>query len=597
MRRTTLLLLALLAANVAAAGPVPQEDQTKWTEALAKAVRSRDVPAAVRTIEIAAARRLPGAGEAFARAFGSGNAWIRRAALRGIVTGGGAGAAEFLMRALDDPDPLVRLDACVLAGRLPAAEGRTRLADALLGRLSDERHGVRSEAARALGLLRAEAASYSLSEAVRNDRDPTVRSAAVEALGRIGGRDATLTARSALERDEDGRVRANAALALGTLKPSFAVEVIGRALGDTSGRVRAAAAAALAVVGSDDAVKVLVKTLSVPDPDLRREATRALGRTRGEGARGALRGALFHKERGVRIEAAQALGHLGDVASLEGLVKLVRDPDAGVRAAAVEALGRLADPRAAGAIRTSFTDRIPEVRARAAAAAGRVGDLGSLPNLVALTQPKFSDGERVAAAATLGFIGDGRVGAALVAMLDDRSEPVRRAAAAALGRLGVRGDDLLAREARFKGVARIEFLGALAVARVAGARALYEKELGRKNLDDQSRSACEAGLFLLGDGARRAAVVAAARGARGGANVLLAMIALILARDRDAETVLREALRSDDFRFRESAALALGTARPAWAAPLLRERTSDPHLGVRLRARVGLRWVGLRKGP
>ena len=598
MRIRALLLLGVVAVKVCAAGPAPPAEPTNWTAALEKAVRSRDVAGAVRIMDLASARRPAGAEKAFARAFDSENAWIRRAALRATAAVRGPGAVELLVRALGDIDALVRLDACVLAGRLAAAEGRTRLADALLARLSDERHGVRAQAARALGLLRVESASYGLFAAVERDRDPVVRIAAVEALGRIGGRGAPPVVRGALERDDDGRVRAAAAVTLGALGPPGPPgppEALERALTDPSARVRAAAAMGLALVGSDEAVGVLEKTLSGRDRDLRMEATRALGRIRSGRAREALRGALLHKQPDVRLEAARALGHLGDAASLGGLAKLARDPDPSVRAAAVEALGRLADPRAAAAIRGSFADRVAEVRARAAEAAARTGDPGSLPDLVALTQPKFSDGERVAAATALGFIGDGRVGGRLVAMLDDPSEPVKRAAAAALGRLGVRGEDLLARQERFEGAARVEFLGAIAVARIPAARALFERELGRKGLDDRARFACEVGLFLLGDGAKRAAVVAGARRARRGANSTLAMVALILARDREAEALLREALRSGDSAVRENAALALGMARPEWAAPLLHERTSDPHPGVRLRARVGLRWLALRR--
>ena len=75
----------------------------------------------------------------------------------------------------------------------------------------------------------------------------------------------------------------------------------------------------------------------------------------------------------------------------------------------------------------------------------------------------------------------------------------------------------------------------------------------------------------------------------------VAMIALILARDPQGEESVRAALRSRNPAMRESAAFALGVARPDWAGPLLREAVKDGHPGVALRARVGLRWIAARK--
>jgi len=128
------------AGAMAEAGAPPAGTGGDWRKELDKAVRSRDVEGATRIINAALARRLPGADKGLAEAFKSPNVWIRRAALRGIVALPGPLTIEMLVQGLGDPNPLVRLDASLLAGRIPAAaEGANRLADALLESLADER--------------------------------------------------------------------------------------------------------------------------------------------------------------------------------------------------------------------------------------------------------------------------------------------------------------------------------------------------------------------------------------------------------------------------------------------------------------------------
>jgi HEAT repeat protein len=247
---------------------------------------------------------------------------------------------------------------------------------------------------------------------------------------------------------------------------------------------------------------------------------------------------------------------------------------------------------------------VPEVRACAAEAAGRLADTGSIGELVGLTRPVFSDGERVAAAAALGYLGETTVAPVLTGLLDDPSEPVRRAAAAAVGRLGAVSDEgealgreLLANEASFAGDARVEFLGALAATRTPSAKPFFDGELRRHAEGTSGSFACEVGLYLLGDAARRRVVLEGAVGGRRGANPTLAILALVLSGDTDAERAATAAIRARSSALRESAALALGLAGPAWAEPLLRQAARDPDRGVALRARVGTRWLELRRVP
>ena len=293
----TAAAMILTAGAVAQAGAQPPVSEDAWRKALDQAVGSRDVEGATRMINVALARRLPGADKGLAEALKSPNVWIRRAALRGIVALGGPSTIETLVQGLGDPSPLVRLDASMLAGGAPpAAEGANRLVDALLERLTDERRGVREQAARALGRLGSPTAYYGLSSTATGDREAAVRVAAVEALGRVGGEGAPFTMREVLEQDEDDRVRAAACVSLGLLKPTFAVEALTPALKDISGLTRAAATEGLALVGDEEAVKALVGSLALPDKDLRAAATRAIGMIPGQPALAELRKLLRYDQ-------------------------------------------------------------------------------------------------------------------------------------------------------------------------------------------------------------------------------------------------------------------------------------------------------------
>jgi len=585
-------LAALVALGFASAAASAEGDSRQ--AALAKALKLGDTAAAFGAMEGLALGGGAIAEAALADAFGSTNVWLRRGALRSLGAMGGAKAVEICVRALSDPDALVRLDACAVAARLGGGEFKTTIIPALATRLRDRRVGVRAEAATALGMLRDARAVNALDAAARHDEEPRVRSAAVEALGRIGGAVAALTARDLIERDDDDRVRQGAAHALSWIAPEFAAEVLAKSLLDLSGRVRVGAAGALGTLGTPQAVNALSDALKLDDDDVRSEAVRSLGRVGSKQARDVLREALDHPSVAVRQAAAETLGHLADFASLERLMRSVGDRVPAVRAAAVEALGRLADPRAAEVIRGAFTDRSAEVRARAAEAAGRIGDLQSMSALVSLARPVFSEGERVAAISAIGFLGDVRAGQLIEMLLADKSEHVRRASASALAHLGVGGPAMIELTDAFSGKIRLDYLGALALLREQKARALFRQEREKASPNGSMRFACEVGLYLLGEKTSREYVFAGARGAVDGANPGLALTALMMGGDPEARQLTSQILKAGNPSLRESAALALGIARPAWAGPLLAEAASDPDASVALRGRVAKRWFQLR---
>jgi HEAT repeat protein len=563
---------------------------------LADALAADDLGAAFTIMERLAAAGGIGAEETLVSAFASPNAWVRRAALRALALMGSAKAAAVCVKAMQDVDALVRRDACSVSVRLASNGGKDAIVNALVKRLNDRRRGVRAEAVAALGAIRDGRALGALEAVARQDDKALVRAAAVRALGRVGGPRAALAARDVLETDDDDRVREASAIALSWTAPEGVAEILGRSLRDLSGRVRVAAAAGLGTVGTPAAVETLQKALGLPDTDVQTEVIRSLGRIASPPARAALRKVLQDRSSLVRRSAAETLGHLADTDSFDALMHLVGDRDPSVRAAAVEAVGRFADPKGADAARVGLTDRSAEVRARAAEAIGRVGDVASLKALVSLARPIFSEGERVAAIAAIGFLGDTRAQGVLETLLRDGSEPVRRAAASALAHLGVGGEKLADQTDAFSGAARVDFLGSLALLRVNRARKLFETDLQGAPQGSAVRFACEVGLYLLGDGARRQVVWNGARGGVRGGNPAMAVSALILAKDGKVQALIEQILKSASPALREAAVLGLGVARPAWGEKLLRRAVADSSRGVALRGRVALRWLTVR-GP
>jgi len=285
--------------------------------------------------------------------------------------------------------------------------------------------------------------------------EPEARVKAAEALagmGRHGRSDALLGAVA----DPDDAVRIAVIKALGAVGERRASGPIAASLGSDSPQVREAAARALALLKPEEAIPALAAALA--NTPAAADALVALG------ARDALLAA--GRSRSASAACRRALGALATLKVAEALAVMVdalREP--ALAEAAVVALGDLRDPRALVPLLGALERGVPG----AAAALGRVGD----PRAVWALRGALDEGplrERLDAVAALGRLSGDEPRAPLRVLLIHPEPQLRRAAAAALWRLGepgwraiVTGDD--------------GDLRRLAESRLPGARALVGQAL------------------------------------------------------------------------------------------------------------------------
>ncbi len=142
----------------------------------------------------------------------------------------------------------------------------------------------------------------------------------------------------------------------------------------------------------------------------------------------------------VRGAAAVALGQLHDPAILTDLVNAVQHADSGIQSYAVEGLGELGDVKAVPSLMALLHDKATpaSLHADIAAALGKLHDKDALPDLLPLLQDPDPN-TQIAVLHVLSSFRDPRALDAIAALLVNRNESVRAAAAYALG--FIPGDD------------------------------------------------------------------------------------------------------------------------------------------------------------
>ncbi len=176
--------------------------------------------------------------------------------------------------------------------------------------------------------------------------------------------------------------------------------------------------------------------LSDADACVRRTAAQLLGRARTLNLSDELRAELASASPSTREAALIAIGHADQASGLSPARTALRAGDAGVRTAAAWALGVIEQTEAIPALTELARD--PEVRVRRAVAwaLGSIESPTSIPALAEMLNDAHPS-VRIQAAHALGTIGHSDAIPALLRVLEsDRDADVRRAAAAALGRIG-----------------------------------------------------------------------------------------------------------------------------------------------------------------
>src|SRR5947208_2667559 len=281
----------------------------------------------------AVAQRDEGAVEALARLLGAADA-------RAFDTG-------LARSTLGDPDPFVRRQAALAAGR----SGDTAAVTPLLAALRDSSAAVQAAAAFAPGAHAVSSlARLGIARAVPAllgalvDREPYVRAVALRGVRRALSDSAQIAEQEVIARirpllgDRDGHVRVNALRALASFRDSALVGLALPLVTDRDINVAVQAETTLGVLGGARAAAQLRARLASARFALRRQAAIALAQA--DSAAGVAAAAELARDRDWRWRgvAAEAFGAARDRARLE--VQLA-DSDGRVVAQALQALGRV----------------------------------------------------------------------------------------------------------------------------------------------------------------------------------------------------------------------------------------------------------------
>ncbi len=226
---------------------------------------------------------------------------------------------------------------------------------------------------------------------------------------------------------------------------------------------RSGAADALGKIGDPAAIDTLIQSMHTDSPHVRRVAIGAIALIANVSGEQALEEALSSPDddKEARAQAAAGLGKIGTPTAINVLVKTLEDPDQDIRSAAVAALARAARPSTgAPAVRSVLatlttalssanpTVRLGATRALQAALFGAsetdtAASLACSSLISVMADDKNDDDLRAAAAAALGFTGDKKAVASMIAALSDPDGGVSLAARDSLSAIGPDATDAL----------------------------------------------------------------------------------------------------------------------------------------------------------
>jgi HEAT repeat protein len=210
--------------------------------------------------------------------------------------------------------------------------------------------------------------------------------------------------------------------------------------------------------------------------------------------KGLIKALTYEEDSSVRQAAARALGQIGDVRAVEPLIAALKNSKIVVGQAAAGALGQIGDARAVEPLIAALKGKKYDVCKAAVAALAKIGVLALEPLIAALKDSRWD--VREAVAGVLGEIGDARAAEPLIFALNDSDNNVRKAAVGALGQIGdVRSiEPLIAALSRYDvRKAAVDALGQL-----GDAHAIEPLMVALKDSDKNVRKAAVAALDKIG---------------------------------------------------------------------------------------------------
>ena len=446
-------------------------------------LKSKDASSRLTAVVKLADEDSPKAADALISAFADEDEAVRKSAAKALGEGRNEYAFQPLLRALRDKNERLREGA---ADALRLLRNRDATPE-LVPLLSDSSPNVRWQAARALEALawtpdsNAMAARFAVARG-KIEEAGAYGSEAVDALTVVLKSGAYHQRREAVEslcqipdarvvkaltialKDADDQVRSAAVESLCKIAEPSSISDLVLALGDFNKHVRAVAAEGLGQFGGAKAVDPLLRRLRDKDWEVREAICLALGKLKDPRGFDPVVAALKDPDREVREAAVRGLGQLNDQRAIAPLIRMVVDDQDSVRQAAFAMLTTL-DLRwerseAARAAMPMLQDALKHsqywIRQSAADALARIGSLkhtdpaptapppSAPPPMVieAFHQRKqttmdvlvglladFDQELRLAAAETLGSLGQASALSPLARSLKDPDKAVRKAAA------------------------------------------------------------------------------------------------------------------------------------------------------------------------
>ena len=502
---------------------------------------------------------------------------------------------------------------------------------------------VRSEVARALGVIKGETVIEPLVRALEDDGRATVRQSAAWALGEVKGDPTIAPLTDALKKDKQGVVRQEAAIALGKIKGQKVVNPLVDALkNDKYETTRFQAAKALREIQAGDKglVDVVKKGLgnfddgyevqSVQDEVIgalikdgneatSKFAVEALKSANDEWTRWALvhvigtlskkpaldatLAELTHPSYVVRKRATNSLGGFKERRAVDPLIGVLenRDEMKSIRAGAAASLAGLKDERAATALLTALADENVEIRLQAITGLGNLKDAKAVAKLSEILEnPLEPDNVRAAAATALGNIGDKTAEPVLIRALDIRVGNIANNAIIALGKLesetaipkliAILEDKRIPLDASTNALANASTRtkAAIALGEIGGSRAA--EALGKRLIDDTEY------IVALEDAANRKAIGADDLKRNWSWEALVnAAKKLDLPAFVASKMAARTADKWENHQVRNAAMVALGKSGTTMDTSHFKELLTDPVVDIRKATALAIGQAGIRE--